>query len=487
MRNPPYRPSPKGREQRSRWFRPRSGSGWLLLYVVLCRGCGGVQSKRMNAAVKASAGSSSSSSSSHRPVSQSELASSKNTTTKANARRVQNATTVLQLTETELWDGQKWKVSGDCRWTLDDEPCKPPDQQVPPKGTTFSGDWKIVTSSSRDSYGWEYVVSQPHPLRQRIWLRSVVPLAKHDVAQSADSQAVARKKRLAQRERPRWIQAIRDDFNFKGFGWSFYKSLVFANSFGVAFRLPLTFNLNTWERHPAWPSISSNIALYNPACAAVFLSASMRVEWIKWAAARLWFLLQYLLVWMVWNVSRGVVLASSALVFPVTRKLYNPPMPIHWKSAADNPPIYSRTTEERIGASLSWRITKAKGYEFRVSYWHFYAPTLTSMYDAWGRTKIPAWFARRSAALGLSTSGPIPDDPFLTCSALLSLSGFYFRKRERVLVQPTVSTTTDASSASLLNTTETSKATFSVGQKEDDPTPNGEQPRKKLSTKQLVS
>lgn len=333
------------------------------------------------------------------------------------------STNVLQITETEVWDGEKWKA-GDHRWTKkNDRPTKSPDKQKAPRGNAFDGDWKIVTSSSgshsRDSYGWEYVVAKPHPIRRRVWLRSMVP-----------SKQVSRRP-----EAPFWMQRIRDDWNFKGYGWTFYKSMLATDSFGAAFRLPLTFNFDSWDRNPALPSISTSLCLWHPYAAILYLNGSLRVEWIKWIMARTWALSTYLSLWLVWSLFRGLAIALSALVFPVTRRLWNPPLPLEFPRG--NPCVYSRNVEERLGCSLSWRVSKDSGYEFRVSYWHYYAPTLTSICEALSLTQLftnnkpPAWFARRSGAIGLSTGAPVPDAPYVSCSAILSLSGYYFEKSSR--------------------------------------------------------
>lgn len=351
---------------------------------------------------------------------------SNNFKTKSRITTSKNATTVVQLTETEVWDGSEWKASND-RWTLKNKPTVGPDKQEPPVDTRFEGDWKIVTSKARDSLGWEYKATKPYPTRKRIWLRSVIQV---------EEKAVKKRKNKRHNKRPKWMQALRDEFNFKGFGFSLFKSLIFPEGFGLLLRLPLTLNLNAWERIPALPSVSTSVGYLHPGCAVVFLSTSMRIEWIKWATARTFFLLQYMAVWLLWSLSRGLVLASSAVAYPITRKFYSPPMPMQWISARDDPCVYSRTVEERIGSSLAWRLTRENGYEFRANCWHYYAPTMVSTLMGAGLgDKIPPWLAHHSGAWGLTTSAPIPENPFITCSALLSFSGFYFKRKSRVLVQ----------------------------------------------------
>jgi len=57
---------------------------------------------------------------------------------------------------------------------------------------------------------------------------------------------------------------------------------------------------------------------------------------------------------------------------------------------------------------------------------------LASFLQRQEKAAMPEWWARRKAALGLSTSGPIPDPPFVTSSIAMSLSGYYFRPAQRV-------------------------------------------------------
>lgn len=350
-----------------------------------------------------------------------------------------------------------WKAAGsngNRRWTesVTGGKSESPDAVGAPENCEFVGDWKIVTGgTARDAYGWEYTLRLP-PVRRRVWLRTVQPYSKKKKkksrATSVQQQAQQRRVR-PRRKLPAWAKAVKDDFNFKGFGWIIYQSFIFAESFGVALSLPLTFNFDTWERHPALPSISSSACVFNPGTAILFLNASLRVEWIKWVAARL-FTYAALSLWLVLGTFfRGLLLAFSAALYPFTRRLYDPPWTrvAAWPDNQADGPTYSRTTEERLGVSVSWRVSVASGYEFRISYWHFYAPTVNSLWDAnplKRQLQLPAWFARHSAALGMSTSAPMPDPPYVSCTGLLSLSGFYFRKAAAA-VAATATTTTAAS------------------------------------------
>lgn len=167
----------------------------------------------------------------------------------------------------------------------------------------------------------------------------------------------------------------------------------------------------------------------------------------------------FLLLALVWTFVKGIVLAASALAFPITRKLYQPPLPVVSPWARSSAPNYSRIIEERLGCSVSWRVSRTRGYEFRVSYWHYYAPTLTSMWPAvksvasllqrQDKATMPDWWSRRSAAFGLSTSGPLPDQPHVTSSLALSLSGYYLRPTQKVRLVSSSSTKVKTSSSPL--------------------------------------
>jgi hypothetical protein len=245
---------------------------------------------------------------------------------------------------------------------------------------------------------------------------------------------------------------IRDQFNFKGFGWTFYKSVLSVKSFGVAFRVPLTYNFNAWDQRRALPSITASAGVYYPFSAAVFLNASVRMEWIQWFLTTATSTVIYAVLWVLWTLFvRGWIVALSALLFPLTRKLYHehhstavPFMaPPNWKA----PIPYSPTVEERLGWSYSWKWSRERGLERRTCVWHYYAPTVASLLQPSWRSQrpwsggsahpkplhlplwswsCPEWIIRRVAAVGLSTSCPIPDEPYFSCSALLSLSGYYF-------------------------------------------------------------
>lgn len=346
-------------------------------------------------------------------------------TTSKNATLSTSGTTsslVLQIVETEVYDGRIWKAPGGSsrsqsfRWTdTDGEIAPSPDQW---KGYDWTSDWKIVTSPQRDEFGWEYEFQSRMPIRRRVWLRTYNA-----------GTAIRRKKKGKRSNVSKVVQLVMDDFNFKGFGFTFYKSLVFLKSFGVAFRIPGVTNFNTWESHPSMPNFATSIAYYTPGTFVLFLNASVRYEWLQWVLTNTVSTIVYAAAWLVWTLLiRGLITAGSALLFPITRQLWlNPQLPLSspdWRI----PPAFSRAVEERLGCSWSWRVSLERGYEYRVSYWHYFAPTLVGLLRGW--KGVPAFLVRHAAAVGLSTSGPIPDEPYITSAALFALSGFYFSSRK---------------------------------------------------------
>lgn len=352
---------------------------------------------------------------------------------------------VVQLVETEVFDGKVWKAPGGAKKSASLRWTDPETGEVAPSPADhfddeyeWTSEWKIVTSAHRDEYGWEYDYKQKRnqqqsglssaPIRRRIWLRTH---REESPALSSSSSTVAVDRRRKGKRRRRGpvkqaIELITEDFNFKGFGVTVYKSLVFLKSAGIALRLPILTNFNWWESHPSLPSVASSVAFYTPGTFVVFLNASVRYEWLQWVVHNACATFAYAGVWLLWTLLlRGLITAVSALAFPVTRRLLlDPQLPLqppNWKI----PPSFSRVFEERLGCSWSWRVSIERGYEYRVSYWHYFAPSVAALLRGWKGT--PDFLVRHAAALGMSTSGPIPDEPYLTSSLLFALSGFHLK------------------------------------------------------------
>ena len=311
---------------------------------------------------------------------------------------------------------------------------------------------------------------------------------------------------------------IRDNWNFKGYGISMMKSLIFPSAGGISFRLPLSINFDWYERRPELPSITSSATYYYsnicPWTYVVFLNASLPMELIRFCIRR-FSEYSFFLGGILW--STMLVLSDAlwrVLVFPITvlvrfasllsdmaindsssgpsargkkrRKKKSKPktkakkgtVVILGQAFPRLPPprgiVYSTVIQDRVGVSASWRLSATRGYEFRISYWHLFLPTMLSMasavakaarlmlmmqenaskskitmkgrvggdldddedneqatstgsIDLWKRFAEPCedWIQRKTGSFGITWGGPIPEPPFLGASAVLSLSALY--------------------------------------------------------------
>jgi len=187
---------------------------------------------------------------------------------------------------------------------------------------------------------------------------------------------------------------VKDDWNFKGFGFSFYKSLIFKSSVGASFRIPLSVNWDVFERHPEWPRFTSSISFYhsmpwNPTIG-FFLSCSVNVEWCKYVFMQWLIIIRHAIAVSMLILARGFLVAGSALAYPVTRQLLHQTqdewpiwdsLPSLRQSLREQPRLFSTTLQERVGVSWGWRISRIRGYEYRQSIWHLYLPTLLSLLE----------------------------------------------------------------------------------------------------------
>jgi hypothetical protein len=390
---------------------------------------------------------------------------------------------------------------------------------------TWIGEWKIAVTSSSQA-GWEYsrrrrrrrrrrnqrrhgptkpisalvntsVVGTTtgiqhrriSPLlqythRQRIWLRTIATTSFHKGSTTTVSKPVLpppplNKATLQQKNKKKLqltqmhhqvIEAIQKDWNFKGFGMTFIKSVLYQNAFGLAFRIPLTLHFKTWERYPALPNIGSSIAIFLPQlCICLFINLSLRIEYIQMTLYYMSRIIPSVCTAVLLLLLRGLALAVSALLYPLTRQ----PLLLATMQEYDdnihngNPwwdyllPIHSRPafypvrrnpeSDERIDVTWSFRWSVDRGYEFRTTCSHFYAVPLATVIEAMipllplsdnKRTvysttsimKMMDWIPRHEAAIGCSFVGPAYHDKtglFVTANTLLSLSGIYLFKQPK--------------------------------------------------------
>lgn len=331
-----------------------------------------------------------------------------------------NQSGIVQVLETELWDeaNQVWKTRGE-RWTnLRGQLSASPSEMKPPDGFEYEGEWKIVVSSG-DSMGWEYQFQYLRPpKRKRTWLRSLKQSQR--LAQKPTPSAVSFQPKggLA-----RSLSLIRDDFNFKGFGFSLYKSLLFPSSVGVSFRLPLTMNFDTWDRHPELPNVSTNVSFNFPWEIGAVMAGSVHLEWVKWVLKCVLQVIPRLIIHCIYEVFIPFLwMLGAALVSPTGYRL--PPMPKAPKITISKP-RYDPEISERIGGSVSYQWSQEYGLEWRVSYWHSYLPTLAVLRKLLRMNSPVDWWQKHFGSIGLSTSYPT-----FSCSGHLCLSGLYFQKQK---------------------------------------------------------
>lgn len=334
--------------------------------------------------------------------------------------------------ETEVLEDSTWKGAKPSRWTRQSsgEESPSPIHVQAPAQYQWQGDWKIIMSQTTDELGWQYIGTTR---RRRTWLRSII--REEEKETTTVSTFVTKRASLLYSV----LECIKEDWNFKGFGLSLYKSLLFLESFGFALRIPLSQNLDWCERHPLFPSISSSVGVYYPPTVALFFSVGANVDYMKWSIQRM---LQHLKIYtrklLVKLLRILVSIASLPLLMLNHHQVSSTESRVqHWISSI---PISSHPQQqipsrlnvdisERVGMSVSWRISRHRGYEFRVSYWHSYLPTilyLHSLLRLFDKLPMEYWLRRQSGSLGISTSGPTPSPPHVSCSACLSLSGFHY-------------------------------------------------------------
>jgi len=307
---------------------------------------------------------------------------------------IRSPSTIIEVYENEAFNSttNSWIGYAQNRWsTLDGITSPAPNQLNPPKRHLFSDDWKIdVTGEMRDELGWEYFSNRK---RRRRWLRAISP-----------TQEVTRyeKKRGL-------LSVLRDNYNFKGFGISCYKSFVFPTSFGALLRLPLTANIDMLERRPYLPSVTSSCGFFFPPTIVCFLGMSLPKEVVRYSLIKFMLWLSHLL---------DVIMRREAKDKPT----------VNWEP--------SISVQERIGFSVSWRVSQEYGYQFRISYWCLYLPTIEHLFREstafLKRIGVETWARQHTSSLGVSTSYPAMSYPFFSCSAVLSMSGLYLRRRKAV-------------------------------------------------------
>lgn len=164
-----------------------------------------------------------------------------------------------------------------------------PSSCTPPRNYCWDGEWKIdMTGEMRDGFGWEYYVGKFDGLgrRRRRWVRNLRRIvSESDVPRERVQKANVTKGSLEVDETtisPTLWQAIIDQYSFKGFGWTFSKSLLWKRSVGATFRVPLSSNFMFLDRYAAIPFASWTSYFGYPWVIATFLNASVPLEVLEW-------------------------------------------------------------------------------------------------------------------------------------------------------------------------------------------------------------
>lgn len=199
--------------------------------------------------------------------------------------------------KTDSWESRRFTQSPTTGEGGRDSTSLEPQSVRPPRNYLFDGEWKIdMTNPSLDGFGWEYYVGRYDGLgrRRRRWvrglrrvsnqLRSDIPRKKKKKKTAANAPASSKAKQ---------IDLFR--YSFKGFGWSLYKSCVFAKSLGAGFRIPISANFDCYNQYLALPYISSLTYVGYPLVAATFLNCSVPMEAVKWFAGGILWKVQWML------------------------------------------------------------------------------------------------------------------------------------------------------------------------------------------------
>ncbi|KAL7526541.1 hypothetical protein ACHAXR_003371 [Thalassiosira sp. AJA248-18] len=224
--------------------------------------------------------------------------------------------------QTDSWTSRRFTQSPITGGGGRDSTSLDPQTVSPPRNYLFEGEWKIdMASESRDGFGWEYYVGKYDGLgrRRRRWVRTlkrVSSLSSVGAAVSAKKSILDAKKRKATKKitkdktkaaaaaaatyQPNLFRAIKDTYNFKGFSYSFYKSLLLARSMGAALRIPISANFDSYDKYLAAPYISCATYFGYPWVAATFLNASLPLEAIKWLVGG-----------VIWKVQWGLAVVSA--------------------------------------------------------------------------------------------------------------------------------------------------------------------------------
>jgi hypothetical protein len=227
---------------------------------------------------------------------------------------------------------------------------------------------------------------------------------------------------------------LRDDFSFKGYGISVYKSLMALNKAGIAFRIPLLNHWDWWDSNPALPSIGLMLCAYYPFNLSVGLTSSMRMDVLKCWLARSVLLAQAAVLQLLHHLLSALWIIVSLLLYPLQQKWSDTPCQLDQlaaKLASKSKEVsasYQSEIQERLGTTFWYRWTPTAGFDARISVWHLYMPTLEvySQFLTGSKERLLGpWWKSHFASLGLDSA---VSNAMFSATGVLSLSGLRFNR-----------------------------------------------------------
>jgi hypothetical protein len=231
-----------------------------------------------------------------------------------------------------------------------------------------------------------------------------------------------------------------DDYNFKGYGISLYKSLLYLKTFGIAFRVPLINNWDWWDSNPSLPSLNLMVCMYYPFNLSMCLTSSINIEVIKCWMVQSLYMIQAGIYRFIHHMLSAVWTIMSLVLYPILQKWY--PAPFHLDQTSQQimekrdgiTPSYKSGIQERLGVSYWYKWAPVTGFTTRLSAWHIYMPTLELcgqllMGSSTENNKLGQWWKSHFASVGLDTAIPNPMPPHVSLTGVLSVSGLLLNRK----------------------------------------------------------
>lgn len=218
-----------------------------------------------------------------------------------------------------------------------------------------------------------------------------------------------------------------EEFNFKGFGLSLYKSFQAFSKCGFALRVPVFSNLDWWDSQPALPSVNLMFCLYFPFKLSFGISSSIDIQAVKWTTQRSFahlldffeMIVKYVVVYLSAILSLAKVQQHQHFQEEKTTKVE--------KHKVQHPkPQYKTDIQERLGCTMWYKYSLQKGFHNNMSLWHMYLPTLRACQRVFNFKSIP--FNQYFPSIGSDTTF-VPNKLYLT--GLFSLSGLHLPSRKK--------------------------------------------------------